>query len=77
MAARALDQVPHLSGGDGSGVVSGLVAAVPVPVIAEGRIAPPEQAAQALAAGGLGLVVGAAITVPAALTRTFVAGLTS
>ncbi|MFH9471780.1 hypothetical protein ACH4LT_31655 [Streptomyces clavifer] len=46
MAARALDQVPHLSGGDGLGVVSGLVAAVPVPVIAEGRIAPPEEAAQ-------------------------------
>ncbi|MEU5417513.1 MULTISPECIES: hypothetical protein [Streptomyces] len=40
MAARALDQVPHLSGGDGSGVVSGLVAAVPVPVIAEGRSRP-------------------------------------
>ncbi|MFJ8769816.1 MATE family efflux transporter [Streptomyces clavifer] len=58
------------------GEVRGL-AAVPVPVIAEGRIAPPEEAAQALAAGGLGVVVGAAITVPAALTRTFVAGLTS
>ncbi|GAA2258506.1 hypothetical protein GCM10010415_20280 [Streptomyces atrovirens] len=56
-------------------LVAGLAAAVPVPVIAEGRIATPQQAAQALAAGAHGVVVGTAITAPTALTRAFAAGL--
>ncbi|MCP3767505.1 MULTISPECIES: N-acetylmannosamine-6-phosphate 2-epimerase [unclassified Streptomyces] len=57
-------------------LVADLAAAIPVPVIAEGRIATPEQAAEALTAGALSVVVGTAITAPTALTRTFVAGLT-
>jgi N-acylglucosamine-6-phosphate 2-epimerase len=52
-----------------------LAAAVPVPVIAEGRVATPEQAAEALAAGAHGVVAGTAVTAPTALTRAFAAGL--
>jgi N-acylglucosamine-6-phosphate 2-epimerase len=56
-------------------LVAALAAAVDVPVVAEGRIASPEQAAQALAAGAASVVVGTAITAPTALTRLFVAGI--
>lgn len=45
-------------------------------MLAEGRIATPEQAAQALAAGAHS-VVGTAITAPTALTRLFADGLRS
>jgi len=43
----------------------------PVPVIAEGRIDTPEQARSALAAGAYAVVVGSAITRPAAIARRF------
>ncbi|MGW7660701.1 N-acetylmannosamine-6-phosphate 2-epimerase [Streptomyces sp. NPDC054756] len=56
-------------------LVTDLATTIPVPVIAEGRIATPEQAAAALAAGAHSVVVGTAITAPTALTRAFVAGL--
>ncbi|GAB1332062.1 N-acetylmannosamine-6-phosphate 2-epimerase [Streptomyces sennicomposti] len=56
-------------------LVAGLAAAIDVPVIAEGRIATPGQAAEALAAGAHSVVVGTAITAPTALTASFVAGL--
>ncbi|MGV9592428.1 N-acetylmannosamine-6-phosphate 2-epimerase [Streptomyces tendae] len=52
-------------------LVTDLAGALDTPVIAEGRIATPEQAAQALAAGAHGVVVGTAITAPTALTRLF------
>ncbi|AOW85643.1 MULTISPECIES: N-acetylmannosamine-6-phosphate 2-epimerase [Streptomyces] len=58
-------------------LVTDLAGALDVPVIAEGRVATPEQAARALAAGAHSVVVGTAITAPTALTRLFVAGLTS
>ncbi|MCM1937462.1 putative N-acetylmannosamine-6-phosphate 2-epimerase [Streptomyces sp. G3] len=58
-------------------LVTGLAGALGTPVIAEGRIATPEQAARALAAGAHSVVVGTAITAPTALTRLFVDGLTS
>ncbi|MGC0373736.1 N-acetylmannosamine-6-phosphate 2-epimerase [Streptomyces sp. SAI-229] len=67
---------PHRTAPD-LALVADLAAAIPVPVIAEGRIATPEQAAEALAAGALSVVVGTAITAPTALTRAFVAGLAS
>ncbi|WP_437063127.1 N-acetylmannosamine-6-phosphate 2-epimerase [Streptomyces sp. enrichment culture] len=57
-------------------LVTDLAGALDTPVIAEGRIATPEQAARALAAGAHSVVVGTAITAPTALTRLFVAGLT-
>ncbi|CAM5337103.1 N-acetylmannosamine-6-phosphate 2-epimerase [Streptomyces pilosus] len=57
-------------------LVAGLAAAIDVPVIAEGRIATPEQAARALRAGALSVVVGTAITAPTALTRAFASALT-
>jgi len=46
-----------------------------IPVIAEGRIATPEQAAQALALGAYAVVVGSAITRPQWITRRFVEAL--
>ncbi|MEW2552634.1 putative N-acetylmannosamine-6-phosphate 2-epimerase [Streptomyces zhihengii] len=56
-------------------LVERLAAAVAVPVVAEGRIATPAHAAEALARGAHSVVVGTAITAPTALTRTFAKGL--
>lgn len=56
-------------------LVTSLSAAIPVPVVAEGRINTPEEAAEALARGAHSVVVGTAITAPTALTSRFVAGL--
>jgi len=52
-----------------------LAAHLSVPVIAEGRITTPEQAARALALGAFAVVVGGAITRPQQITARFVAGL--
>ncbi|GAA1889563.1 N-acetylmannosamine-6-phosphate 2-epimerase [Streptomyces durmitorensis] len=57
-------------------LVADLAAAIDVPVVAEGRINTPEDAAAALARGAHCVVVGTAITAPTALTARFVAGLT-
>jgi len=54
-----------------------LAPALSVPLIAEGRITTPEQAAQALALGAHAVVVGSAITRPQEITERFVAGLTN
>ncbi|MEU8710393.1 N-acetylmannosamine-6-phosphate 2-epimerase [Streptomyces sp. NPDC048565] len=56
-------------------LVTSLSAAVSVPVVAEGRINTPKEAAEALARGAHSVVVGTAITAPTALTARFVAGL--
>ncbi|MFG2592499.1 N-acetylmannosamine-6-phosphate 2-epimerase [Streptomyces sp. NPDC048438] len=56
-------------------LVTSLSAAVSVPVVAEGRINTPEEAAEALARGAHSVVVGTAITAPTVLTSRFVAGL--
>ncbi|MFS0694869.1 N-acetylmannosamine-6-phosphate 2-epimerase [Streptomyces nitrosporeus] len=56
-------------------LVASLSAAVSVPVVAEGRIHTPEEAAEAVARGAHSVVVGTAITAPTALTSRFVAGL--
>jgi N-acylglucosamine-6-phosphate 2-epimerase len=52
-------------------LVARLVAAVDCPVIAEGRLVTPEDARAALDAGAYAVVVGTAITNPAAITRRF------
>lgn len=57
-------------------LVSALSAAIGVPVVAEGRINTPQEAAEALARGAHSVVVGTAITAPTALTARFVAGIT-
>jgi N-acylglucosamine-6-phosphate 2-epimerase len=44
---------------------------LPLPVIAEGRISTPEQAARALELGAFAVVVGSAITRPQLITRQF------
>jgi N-acylglucosamine-6-phosphate 2-epimerase len=49
-----------------------LAADLPIPVIAEGRIATPEQAVRALDLGAFAVVVGSAITRPQWITRQFV-----
>uniref|UniRef100_A0AAU3GNA3 Putative N-acetylmannosamine-6-phosphate 2-epimerase n=1 Tax=Streptomyces sp. NBC_01401 TaxID=2903854 RepID=A0AAU3GNA3_9ACTN len=56
-------------------LVTSLSAAVSVPVVAEGRINTPKEAAEALARGAHSVVVGTAITAPTALTSRFVAGI--
>jgi putative N-acetylmannosamine-6-phosphate epimerase len=53
-------------------LVAALARATKVPVIAEGRIATPAQAAQALDAGAHAVVVGTMITNPRAITERFV-----
>ncbi|SCL49207.1 N-acylglucosamine-6-phosphate 2-epimerase [Micromonospora citrea] len=59
--------------GDGPDLdlVARLAAAVDVPVVAEGRIHTPAQAAQALRAGAWSVVVGTAITHPTTITGWF------
>ncbi|MFC9621383.1 N-acetylmannosamine-6-phosphate 2-epimerase [Streptomyces sp. NPDC056930] len=57
------------------GLVASLSAAIDVPVVAEGRINTPDDAAEALARGAHSVVVGTAITAPTALTARFVAGI--
>lgn len=52
-----------------------LVERVGVPVIAEGRIGTPDQAAACLAAGAYAVVVGSAITHPTRITRSFLAAM--
>lgn len=49
-----------------------LVSHLKVPVVAEGRISTPEQAAQALYLGAFAVVVGTAITRPQSITARFV-----
>lgn len=56
-------------------LVARLAAAVDVPVVAEGRIRTPREAAEALARGAHCVVVGTAITAPTALTRLFASAL--
>ncbi|WP_328418024.1 nitronate monooxygenase [Micromonospora sp. NBC_00389] len=52
-------------------LVAQLATAIDVPVIAEGRIHTPAQAAQALRAGAWAVVVGTAITHPTTITGWF------
>ena len=56
-------------------LVAALAARVEVPVVAEGRIATPQEARAALDAGAWAVVVGGAITRPELITARFVAGL--
>ncbi|MFD4034468.1 N-acetylmannosamine-6-phosphate 2-epimerase [Streptomyces sp. NPDC058637] len=65
---------PKQTGPDLALVVS-LAAAISVPVVAEGRINSPGEAAEALACGAHSVVVGTAITAPTALTSRFVGAL--
>jgi N-acylglucosamine-6-phosphate 2-epimerase len=56
-------------------LIEELAGAVSVPVIAEGRIGTPEDAAAARRAGAWAVVVGRAITMPEAITERFVEAL--
>ena len=53
-------------------LVGELASALQVPVVAEGRIRTPEEAAAALRAGAWAVVVGRAITMPEGITAQFV-----
>ncbi|MBL8838203.1 MAG: putative N-acetylmannosamine-6-phosphate 2-epimerase [Alphaproteobacteria bacterium] len=59
------------SGGPDFELIRELVAAVDVPVIAEGRFWSPEEVARAFALGAQAVVVGTAITNPREITRRF------
>lgn len=65
---------PQLAGPDFE-LVGALASRLSIPVVAEGRIQSPEQAARCLASGAFAVVVGGAITRPQAITRRFVDGL--
>jgi len=56
-------------------LIGALSASVSVPVIAEGRINTPQEAARALACGAWAVTVGSAITRPRSITERFVRGL--
>ncbi|MCA1188158.1 MULTISPECIES: N-acetylmannosamine-6-phosphate 2-epimerase [unclassified Saccharopolyspora] len=58
-------------------LVAELAAVLPVPVIAEGRIHTPQQAAAAIARGAHAVVVGTAITHPTTITGWFAGALPS
>ena len=60
-----------LTSGPDLALVERLVAALPVPVLAEGRIASPEDLRRAMAAGAWAVVVGSAITRPQLITAEF------
>ncbi len=53
-------------------LVRELAGRVSIPVVAEGRIRTPEEAAQTIQAGAWAVVVGRAITMPEAITEEFV-----
>ncbi len=57
------------------GLIRALAGQVSIPLIAEGRIATPEQAAEALRCGAFAVVVGSAITRPQSITARFVEGI--
>lgn len=61
----------HLRG-PAFGLLKDLVAQVPAPVFAEGRIWTPEECCRAFALGAFAVVVGSAITRPQEITRRFV-----
>lgn len=65
----------HLQEGPDYELVRRLASLLEVPVIAEGRIATPRQARQALALGAYAVVVGAAISRPQCIVARFVAHL--
>ena len=64
-----------LTSGPDLALVERLVAALPVPVLAEGRIASPEDLRRAMAAGAWAAVVGSAITRPQLITAEFAGAL--
>ena len=57
-------------------LVRDLARGVSIPVVAEGRIRTPEEAAAALQSGAWAVVVGRAITMPEAITEAFARALT-
>ena len=70
---------PYSRSADGPDLdlVAELAGRLSVPVTAEGRIQSPEQARQAMAAGAWSVVVGTAITAPAAIAERFAGALKS
>ncbi|MGQ4511131.1 putative N-acetylmannosamine-6-phosphate 2-epimerase [Streptomyces sp. DW26H14] len=69
--------VPGQSRGAGPdlGLVADLARSIEVPLVAEGRVRTPEEAARALECGAHAVVVGTAITAPGAITARFAAAL--
>lgn len=70
------DQRPVTTGPD-LGLIKEFTQTVTVPIIAEGRIRNPDDAAACLAAGAYAVVVGTAITHPARITKVFAERLAS
>jgi glucokinase len=70
------DETAHTTGFE-PGFIEELVHAVAVPVIAEGRIETPAEARAAIRSGAWAVIVGTAITRPAAIARKFAAAIES
>jgi glucokinase len=70
------DETAHTTGFE-PGFIEELVRAVAIPVIAEGRIAAPAEARAAIECGAWAVIVGTAITRPAAVARKFAAAIES
>jgi putative N-acetylmannosamine-6-phosphate epimerase len=68
------DVAPATPGPD-FGLLQGLLQRVHVPVILEGRVWTPQEAAHGLAMGAWAVVVGSAITRPQVITERFVTGM--
>ncbi|WP_223623513.1 N-acetylmannosamine-6-phosphate 2-epimerase [Microbacterium sp. EST19A] len=64
---------PQNRSGDPDIALVGRLAALPTPVIAEGRIKSPDELRAAFEAGAFAVVVGTSITEPMALTRRYLA----
>lgn len=73
VATTLAGYTPHSNrtGGPDLALVTELVRRVDVPVVAEGRIHTPAQAAEAIEAGAFAVVVGTAITHPTTITGWF------
>ncbi|MCM3778590.1 N-acetylmannosamine-6-phosphate 2-epimerase [Microbacterium hydrocarbonoxydans] len=65
--------VPQNRNGDPDIALVGRLAALPTPVIAEGRIKSPDELRAAFDAGAFAVVVGTSITEPMALTKRYLA----
>jgi N-acylglucosamine-6-phosphate 2-epimerase len=77
VATTLAGYTPYSNGSAGVDVnlIRAIAERVPVPVIAEGGVWTPEEAAQAIEAGAWSVVVGGAITRPRLITQRFVAAL--
>ncbi len=72
LSGYTAETLPRKDQGPDFDLLQGLVAAVEIPVIMEGRLWEPSEAAKAFALGAFAVVIGSAVTRPHEITRRFV-----